>query len=130
MNPETEALRKLIGTFIELRARSEENRLRCQKDDNPLGLAYFEGRSDALETCTLHVRQALQAYLPPPPHRPAGRPAAGVRGPGTLQIATAQRPCGGKNLAIYQDLALSDVSGEYEQARRHVCPVKRSLMID
>lgn len=68
MNPETEALRKLIGTFIELRARSEENRLRCQKDDNPLGLAYFEGQSDALETCTLHVRQALQAY--PPPQQP------------------------------------------------------------
>jgi hypothetical protein len=65
MHAETEALRTLTGTFVEMRERAEENRRACQRNDNPLGLAYFEGQSDALETCILHVRQALQTYPQP-----------------------------------------------------------------
>jgi hypothetical protein len=37
---------------------------------------------------------------------------------GEPKTATAQRSRGGESLAIYRDLALADVSGEYEQAMR------------
>ena len=68
MSPETEALRNLIRIFLEMRARSEESREHCERTDNQLGLAYFEGKSDTLETCILHVRQTLQTY--PQPQQP------------------------------------------------------------